>query len=190
MTSSATNDILLIAATELELGGQAGLVCGVGPVEAAAATARALAVGSPRAVLHVGVAGGRRLTPGSLVLGTEAFYSDLSAMIPVVERVAPDPALLATLQAAVPEAISLPIMTSAAVSESPQGSSYELRVEGMEGFGVLRACELAGVPAIEVRAISNDIGEGNRALWMMRRGLEALEEALPRLLEAVRRQDD
>ena len=190
MTSSSTNDILLIAATELELGGQAGLVCGVGPVEAAAATARALAVERPRAVLHVGVAGGRRLTPGSLVLGTEAIYSDLSAMIPVVERVAPDPALLAALQAAVPEAISLPIMTSAAVSESPQGSPYELRVEAMEGFGVLRACQLAGVPAVEVRAISNDIGEGNRALWMMRRGLETLEEALPRLLEALRRQDD
>ncbi len=34
---------LLVAATELELCGQPGLVCGVGPVEAAAATARALA---------------------------------------------------------------------------------------------------------------------------------------------------
>ena len=186
MTPSPTNDVLLIAATELELGGQPGLVCGVGPVEAASATARALAVDRPRAVLHVGLAGGRRLTPGSLVLGTEATYSDLSAQIPVVDRVAPDPALLAVLQEAFPEAISLPIVTSAAVTESPQGSSYELRVEAMEGFGVLRACELAGIPAIEVRAISNDIGEGNRALWMMRRGLEALEEALPRLLEAVR----
>ena len=187
MTSSATNEILLVAATELELGGQPGLVCGIGPVEAAAATARALALDGPRAVLHVGLAGGRRLTPGSLVLGTEAIYSDLSAKIPVVERVESDPALLAALQTAAPEAISLPIMTSAAVSESGQVAPHELRVEAMEGFGVLRACQLAGVPAIEVRAISNDIGEGDRALWMLRRGLEALEEALPRLLEAVRK---
>jgi futalosine hydrolase len=55
----------------------------------------------------------------------------------------------------------------------------------MEGFAVLRACELAGVPGIEVRAISNDVGEGDRARWMMRRGLEVLEDALPRLLTAV-----
>jgi nucleoside phosphorylase len=55
----------------------------------------------------------------------------------------------------------------------------------MEGFGVLRACELAGVPAVEVRAISNDIGEGDRERWMIQRGLEVLGAALPRLLEAL-----
>ena len=32
----------------------------------------------------------------------------------------------------------------------------------MEGFGVLRAAQLAGVPAIEVRAISNEIEEVDR----------------------------
>ena len=57
-------DVLLIAATEPELCGLAGLVCGVGPVEATAATARALALRNVSAVLHVGVAGGRDLDPG------------------------------------------------------------------------------------------------------------------------------
>lgn len=183
-----TSDLLLVAATELELCGHEGLVCGIGPVEASAATARQLSLEPPRAVLHVGVAGGRRLIPGSLVLGTEAVYCDLAAQIPVVDRAAADPELLSVLQELFPEAVSLPIATSASVSTD--SVSHEFRVEAMEGFGVLRACELAGVPAVEVRAISNDIGEGDRALWMLRRGLEALEEALPRLLEAVRQQDD
>ena len=40
--------ILLVAATERELGGRDGLSCGIGPVEAAAATARALARGGSR----------------------------------------------------------------------------------------------------------------------------------------------
>jgi len=144
-----------------------------------------IAAERPRAVLHVGVAGGRRLTPGALVLGTEAVYVDLAVEVPVVDRVEPDPALLAALQAAIPEAIALPIATSASVSESAAQASHGLRVEGMEGFGVLRACELAGVPAVEVRAISNAIGEGDRARWMMRRGLEVLDEAIPRLLAAL-----
>ena len=68
------HDVLLVAATERELDGRDGLVCGVGPVEAAAATARALAVRDWAAVLHVGVAGGARLPAGSLVIGSEAVY--------------------------------------------------------------------------------------------------------------------
>jgi futalosine hydrolase len=60
------------------------------------------------------------------------------------------------------------------------------RVEVMEGFGVLRACELAGVPAVEVRAISNELGEPDRSRWELDRGLEALATALPLLLAALR----
>ena len=178
--------ILLVAATELELGGREGLACGIGPVEAASATARALAEHPPDAVLHVGLAGGVGLEAGTLVLGTEAVYADLAAAIPVVSRVEPDPALLAALRAALPHAPALPIATSGRVS-GPSGSEPQgFKVEAMEGFGVLRACELAGVPAIEVRAISNELGEEDRSRWELARALEALHEALPRLLAAVR----
>ena len=185
MTDDETAWILLVAATEPELCGHPGLVCGIGPVEAAVTTASALARERPRAVLHVGVAGARRLTPGSLIIGTEAVYVDLAAAIPVVDRVAADAGLLAAAQAALPEAVSLPIATSAAVSGPAAARTHDLRVEGMEGFAVLRACDLAGVPALEVRAISNEVGEGDRGLWMIRRGLETLDGMLPRLLAAL-----
>ena len=177
--------VLLVAATELELCGHDGLTCGIGPVEAAAATARAIAESRPRRVLHVGMAGARRLTPGSMVVGTEAVYIDLSAAIPVVDRVLPDEELVSRARAALPDSLALPIATSAAVSDSGHERTHELRVEAMEGFGVLRACELAGVPAVEVRAVSNELGEADRALWMMRRGLETLAVAIPPLLAAV-----
>jgi nucleoside phosphorylase len=182
--TTSRGGVLLIAATDLELCGAEGLVCGVGPVEAAISTAGALAGRQPRAVLHVGVAGGSRLTPGALVVGTESLYVDLSAEFPVVARAMPDPALLSAAQTALPEAVSLPIATSAAVSGHAHGA-HELRVEGMEGFGVLRACEVAGVPAVEVRAVSNELGEPDRALWMVRRGLDSLAYAIPRLLAAL-----
>lgn len=184
-TSEPTGGILVVAATDLELCGHEGLACGIGPVEAAAATARALAVERPRAVLHVGIAGGRRLTPGALVVGSEAVYVDLSAAIPVASRVAPDPGLVAAVQAALPEAIVLPIATSAVVSGPASARTHDFRVEGMEGFGVLRACRLAGVPGVEVRAVSNELGEHDRELWMIRRGLDVLADALPRLLAAL-----
>jgi futalosine hydrolase len=174
-------DVLLVAATEIELCEHPGLACGVGPVEAAAATARELMANPPSAVVHVGLAGGHGITPGGLVIGRESLYVDLSAEIPVVDRVEPDPDLLEKVRAAAPDALVLPIGTSAAVG----GVVGDLRVEAMEGFGVLRACALAGVPAVELRAISNELAENDRARWRIGRALEALSDVLPDVLEAA-----
>lgn len=177
---SVAKRILVVAATEPELCGRPGLVCGVGPVEAAAATARELALDRPDAVVHVGLAGGRGLEPGTLVVGTQAVYVDITAAIPVGSTAAPDPHLLRAVCEALPEAEAHEIATSAGVFRS-QG----FRVEAMEGFAVLRACELADIPAVEIRAISNEIGEEDRSRWEIARALEALADALPRLLYAL-----
>lgn len=173
--------LLIVAATEAELCGHAGLVCGVGPVEAAAATARELALRRPAAVLHVGIAGGRGLEAGALVVGTEARYCDLGAGIPVVSRLAPDRTLLDAVTGTLPGARALPIGTSALVGAVPR----EVPVEAMEGFAVLRACALAGVPGVEVRAISNEVGEADRGRWDVPGALAALAQALPALVAAL-----
>jgi len=174
-------DVLLVAATERELAGRDGLVCGVGPVEAAAATARALALRPFGAVLHVGVAGGRGLAAGSLVIGVEAVYCDLSAAISVVDRVSADARLVAAAAEALPGAPVLPIWTSASVGRTGR----DVSVEAMEGFGVLRAAMLAGVPAVEIRAISNEIGEPDRSRWQVADAIEALSRVTPALLEQI-----
>jgi nucleoside phosphorylase len=71
----------------------------------------------------------------------------------------------------------LPVGTSARV-----GGTSSCDVEAMEGFAVLRAAELAGVPALEVRAVSNEIDEPDRGRWRFDDALAALATALPRLL--------
>lgn len=173
-------NVLIVAATERELDGRDGLACGVGPVEAAAATARALVLRDWRAVLHVGVAGGRGLAPRSLVIGAEAVYCDLSAGVPLVGRVAADERLIAAAQQILPGAPVLPIGTSAAV-----GGSRDVTVEAMEGFGVLRAAALAGVPAVEIRAISNEIGDPDRRRWHVAEAIDALSRVMPGLIAKI-----
>jgi futalosine hydrolase len=173
-------DVLLVAATEPELGGREGLVCGVGPVEAATATARALALRNWRAVLHVGVAGGRGLAAGALVIGSEAVYCDLSAAVSLIDRVAADARLVAAAQRVIPDAPIIPIGTSAAVG----GAGSDLTVEAMEGFGVLRAAALAGVPAVEIRAISNEIGD-DRSRWHVTEAIAAISRVTPALLMQI-----
>ena len=177
--------ILLVAATERELCGHRGLVCGVGPVEAAAATARAVAQSQVGAVLHVGLAGGRGLEVGAVVVGTESVYCDLEAAWPVVERAEPDAQLVDLARRSLPEAVPMPIHTSGAVGGAPDTVSHATLVEAMEGFGVLRAAELAGVPAVEVRVVSNEIGEPDRGQWELELGLRVLGEAIPVLLAGV-----
>ena len=152
------------------------LVCGIGPVDAAIATARALAEERPSAVLQVGIAGARGLEPLTLVLGSEALYCDAAGPL-VAATALPDADLLSHLRAAFPDASVQPIGTSARV-----GGSRDIDVEAMEGFAVLRACELAGVPAVEVRVVSNEIAEPDRALWRFDEAFAALGEMLPRLV--------
>ena len=174
--------ILVVAATARELApleGTRTLACGIGPVEAAAATARALGEDRPAAVLHVGIAGARGLEPLTLVLGSEAVYCDAAG--PLVPALAlPDAALLSRLHDAFPDAALRPIGTSARV-----GGSHTVDVEAMEGFAVLRACELAGVPAVEVRVVSNEIDEADRARWRFDEAFAALAAALPELVAAA-----
>jgi nucleoside phosphorylase len=179
--------ILVVAATEAELAGAAGaetLICGIGPVEAAAVTARALAERRPDRVLHVGIAGATGIDPPALVIGSEARYCDISgdlaAQIPRVERVEPAARLVEAARAALPDALLRPIGTTAHV-----GRGVGCEVEAMEGFGVLRAAALAGVPAVEVRAISNAVDEPDRARWRFDDALAALAAAIPRLLAAL-----
>ncbi len=180
--------ILVVAATPGELAwveGAEALVCGVGPVEAAAATARRLAAGDVDALLHVGIAGacrGAGLALRDLVVGSASRYEDLRARFPgLVVDVAPAPALVAALGVALPAAQLLPIGTSAAV-----GGTAGCPVEAMEGFGVLRAAQLAGVPAVELRAISNEIEEDDRARWDIPGALAAVAGAGPRAVAALR----
>lgn len=171
--------LLVVAATERELApveGARTLLCGIGPVEAAAATAAELAREPPSAVLHVGIAGAHALAPLTLVLGSEAVYCDAAGPL-VPARALPDPELLERLRAAFPAAELRPIGTSARV-----GGSHGVEVEAMEGFAVLRACELAAVPAVEVRVVANAIGEPDRALWRFDEAFATLAETLPRLV--------
>jgi futalosine hydrolase len=177
--------ILVVAATERELEGASGagtLACGIGPVDAAAATAQALARERPAALLHVGIAGARGIQVPQLVIGSEAIYEDAAAGALVPTHLRPDPQLLELARRALPEAIVLPIGTSARV-----GGTSGCQIEAMEGFAVLRAAQLANVPAVEVRAVSNEIDEAERGRWRFDEALAALRSGLPLLLAEFRR---
>ncbi len=178
--------LLLVAATDRELFAVERadpLCCGIGPVEAAVHTARTLAEVRYDAVLHVGIAGAIELDPGAVVIGSETVYCDVldpNATLPRVHRLPAAPSLIEAARRAVPHAHVLPIATSARV-----GGGSACEVEAMEGFGVLRAAALAGVPALEVRVISNAVSESDRARWRLADALQTLSGVVALLVPAL-----
>lgn len=179
--------ILVVAATERELASVEGaetLCCGIGPVEAAVATAMRLGEARPDALLHIGIAGAPELEPGTVVIGEEAVYCDISdpnSQMPRVERARPSAELVEAARRAVPDARVLPIATCGRV-----GGGSLCEVEAMEGFSVLRAAELADVPALEVRVISNRPEDVDRGVWRIDHALGRLAEVVPPLVEELR----
>jgi futalosine hydrolase len=178
--------ILVVGAIGQELAGARDrarlLICGVGPVEAAIATAKEIIRERPRAILNVGLAGARRGSGVGLldiVVGSEAVYCDLSPRFSP-NRLVPDAGLLAAAREALPEARFLSVGTTASV-----GGSSNVEVEAMEGFSVMRAAQLAAIPALELRVISNEVEEPSRSSWRIDEGLFVLVGATRRLLEKL-----
>ena len=168
------SNILVVAATDREL-----------PEPTASSAASAWSRGGSdrprpplrRAVLHVGLAGARGLDVGTLVIGQEAVYCDLSAEWPVVDRVAAGRDARGGRPAALPDAPALPIHTSAAVGGARDDQVEAPLVEAMEGFGVLRAARPV-CPQSRCGDLERD-RRADRSRWGPRRRLAALERALP-----------
>ncbi|BAH40573.1 MAG TPA: hypothetical protein DGD08_04225 [Gemmatimonas aurantiaca] len=186
--------ILVVAATARELAPPddwRSLQCGVGPVEAAIATTLAIAHERPGAILHVGIAGARRaagIAPGALVIGSESRYVDLGVPAEWAPNTIPASVrLLAGVHRLFPHARVTAIGTSGRVGGTQGAVAGEpCDVEAMEGFGVARAAQQAGVPIIEVRAVCNEIEEQDRARWHFDLAFQTITDATPLLVAAVR----
>ncbi|GAA5512728.1 futalosine hydrolase [Deinococcus carri] len=204
-------NVLIVVATAGEAARLADLparvvVSGVGPVAAALATARALAAGPCDLAVSAGIGGaypGSGLEPGSLAVSSVIVQADLGAqdggqfldLAALGLSVLPDaphggsfPAwegasdLAARVGAACGPTLTLSTVTGTAEHALALAQRYPgALTEGMEGAGVAHAALLAGVPALEVRGVSNPVGPRDRAAWRIpetlsatRRGLEAL----------------
>ncbi|MBB0230870.1 futalosine hydrolase [Streptomyces calidiresistens] len=182
------------------VGSVESVVAGVGPAAAAAATAdalaRARAEGRPfHLVLCAGIAGGfaERAPLGSVVVASRIVAADLGAgtaegFVDVTElgfgTVAHEPpADLAAEVAGAAGALLAPVLTVSTVTGTA-GRAADLAArhpgagaEAMEGFGVAEAAVRAGVPVLEVRAVSNTVGPRDRAAWRIPEALRALSHA-------------
>ncbi|MBH5319780.1 futalosine hydrolase [Paenibacillus sp. GSMTC-2017] len=173
---------------------------GVGPAAVAARTATSIVNGTYELVISVGIGGGfpSRASIGSLVLADSIVAADLGAETQdgflsvdqlgfgsshVAVSESWNDKLLSALALSGLTVVYAPIITVSSATGS--SATAELRsqlvpgaaAEGMEGYGVAIAAEQLGIPVMELRAISNEVGPRDRSAWRIGEALQALEDA-------------
>lgn len=159
-------------------------------------------------VVSAGIGGGfpGRADIGSLVVADAMVAADLGSQTPdgflsVDElgfgssRVAADAALAARLRhelrrAGLAVSGGTVVTVSTATGTAETAAELLRRVpdaaaEGMEGFGMATAAQQFGVPALELRAISNAVGPRDRDAWRIKDALDALQAASSILREVL-----
>ncbi len=178
------------------------VVSGVGAVAAALATWRTLSSQPPQQpfelVVSAGIAGAypaSGLVPGDLAVSSQIIQADLGAedgpqflnlaalglsVLPTREQFGSfgvwehSGALAQHLNAAFGPMLTLNTVTGT----GERAAQLEQRfpgalTEGMEGAGVAHAALLAGIPALEIRGISNLVGPRDRSSWRLPEALSA-----------------
>ena len=196
--------ILLVSAVaqELEwLGPRAGvetLVTGIGPIDAAIRVSRTLAAKRYDVVINAGIAGafpGVASVGDAVVVGEELYELRLESGAPltlppgslIADRVPADSQLIEAVTS-----LGFPLVRGITVSRvtSTDVTAQRLRelsaeIETMEGFAVLRAAQLANVPVIEVRGISNIVGDRESSAWDFNAGIAGLRRVLNATLDLL-----
>ncbi|WP_234553312.1 futalosine hydrolase [Thermus caliditerrae] len=181
------------------------LETGIGKVNATLTLAAWAGQNPVEKALLFGVAGaypGTGLAPGAVVLVGEEVEADLGLRagleplgFPALQvgerryynRFPLDPGLTQELA----QALGLKVvvgLTRDLVSEGPEEAEalarqWGAQVESMEGAAFARACLALGVRGVELRAISNPAGVREKRAWRVREAVEALEEAVKRILK-------
>jgi futalosine hydrolase len=169
---------------------------GVGPVNAAHALTLTIAHAAPDAIVVCGVGGAypsSGLGIGEVVCAESECYGDLGATspagfldmealeFPVVDGPPPIYNTLPMRIFPVARRVRFVTMTTC-TGRDADASAIAARtggaVESMEGAAVAHVAYLHGIPAGQVRGISNMVGDRNPGTWRVREAAAAAQEAL------------
>lgn len=184
------------------------IIGGVGPIAAAASTARCLAKQQYDLVVCAGICGGFPgvAEVGSLVVASESICADLGAETAEgfcsldelgfgSARVALDQKLVGRvtegmLRAGLPVTQGAVLTLSTVTGSAATAGELLARVPGaaaeaMEGYGVAYAAHEQGLPVLEIRTVSNLIGPRDKSAWRIKEALQMLKAASSVLREVI-----
>jgi futalosine hydrolase len=174
---------------------------------ASAVSLTLLAVQQPSLIIQAGIAGcfnanaelGKVFVVGNEMLGDTGVDEnnvwkdvfDLNLVqpntAPFIERMLPNPWLQQYnfLKLPVVNSISINEITTSVKRKQQIAEKYNPFIESMEGAALHYTCRLQNIPFLQVRAISNYIGERDKANWKMKDAIVNLNNTLLEYIEKL-----
>lgn len=205
--------VLVVTAVEAEAAAVGNIadvkivVAGVGRTNAAVATAINIERYGPfDAVISLGIAGslpGSDLQIGDMLAAEYCVYAEEGIATPTGfqdmgelgfslgdfagNAVPCDGGLVHAVRDAVPIHRIATVATCSGTDEAAEriAARTGCAAEAMEGAAVVHAASLLGMPAIELRVISNTTGHRHRQVWDRTRSLQVLSDAMPGILARI-----
>ncbi|OPX35078.1 MAG: futalosine hydrolase [Desulfobacteraceae bacterium 4484_190.1] len=186
------------------------LTAGPGPLYMAAALGTVIPAIRPALLMLTGCCGGFKeagIKKGAVLIATEEIYTQLGAedpagkspVIPVSflpNRLPMDHDLaeravrhlrqteyFRDIQLRSGPFITVSMVTATRATAEKYHRFYSAVAENMEGFAAAAVCRLYEAPVIEVRAVSNFVGERNKESWQTATAFEHAQKAVLTLLE-------
>lgn len=181
--------------------------CGVGMLATAVSLSRLIAEEKPDLIIQAGIAGTfdpktplgklvviRDETLGDMGVEEDGRWKDIfdlrlekSSYHPFEKRRLPNPWLPQFNLLKLPEvsAITVNEVTTRADRMEQLVKKYNPHTESMEGAALHYVCREANIPFIQVRAISNYVGERNKEHWKIKEAIDNLNEHLLKYIDKV-----
>lgn len=180
---------------------------GVGMLASAVSLTRLVSEEKPDLIIQAGVAGSfdPKLTLGKVVAIKEEILGDMgveedgkwkdlfdlklekSSYHPFEKRKLPNPWLNTYNLLKLPELTGITVNEISTRQEKIEQllKKYNPSVESMEGAALHFVCREATIPFIQIRAISNYVGERNKANWKMKEAIDALNDVLVKYVDRL-----
>jgi futalosine hydrolase len=184
-------------------------VTGVGMVNTTYTLTKRITAEKPDIVIQVGIAGSFQPlvhTPGNVVVVKEEVMGDLGVQenneiwTDIFNLKLADPNLfpfksgrLVNPHNQLLHKLTLPMVTAVSVNEvttNPKRihqliEQYSPAIESMEGAAFHHVCLNESIPFIQIRSISNRIGERDKTQWQMNKAIENLQNTLITLINKL-----
>ncbi|MBK8087040.1 MAG: futalosine hydrolase [Chitinophagaceae bacterium] len=183
------------------------LITGVGSINTTYALMKHLQVKKPDVIIMAGIAGAmsKKLNLGDVVVIKEEALADLGVQEKDGYKDVFDLKLLASNKfpftkkklvnsfSTLMERTLLPTVNSITVNQITSSKKtaelyskkYKAAIENMEGAALHLVCIKENIPFVQIRSISNYVGERNKKKWELKEAVENLNKNLIRLIESL-----
>ncbi len=183
------------------------LVTGVGSINTTYALMKHLQVKKPDVIIMAGIAGAmsQKINLGDVVVIKEEALADLgvqekdgykdvfdlkllgSNKFPFTKKklINPFPALMERTLLPQVNSITVNQITSSKKTAELYSKKYKAAIENMEGAALHLVCIKENIPFIQIRSISNYVGERNKKKWQLKEAVVNLNKNLIRLIESL-----